>query len=123
VALSIPGGTLASADPGPLSQVLINLLINAAQAMEGKGRIELRTETVGSRVLLHVEDEGPGLPPEAQRQLFQPFFTTKERGGTGLGLAISLHLVKAMGGELRAQNREHGGARFTVELPAPPLAP
>ena len=64
-----------------------------------------------------VEDEGPGLSPEALEHAFDPFYTTKQ-GGTGLGLSIAFQIVDQQGGDLRAENREAGGARFTLELPA-----
>lgn len=117
--LSIEPGTVARADPGPLSQVLINLLLNAAQAAGGKGRILVSGRREQERVVIDVEDSGPGLAPEVREHLFQPFFTTKAPGkGTGLGLAVCLHLVSAMGGELFAANTASGGARFTVRLGA-----
>ena len=69
-------------------------------------------------VVLTVEDNGPGLPPGSLEEIFDPFFTTKEPGkGTGLGLAISAQLVEGMGGEIEAENREEGGALFTLRLP------
>jgi signal transduction histidine kinase len=69
-------------------------------------------------VVLTVEDNGPGVPPELLEEVFDPFFTTKEPGkGTGLGLALSAQLVEAMGGEILAGNREEGGATFTLRLP------
>jgi signal transduction histidine kinase len=108
------------AESGPLSQVLVNLLINAAQAMGGKGRIVVRTEAAdgGGRVV--VEDEGPGLPEQVKARLFEPFFTTKAAGkGTGLGLAVSRHLLSQFDGRLEAGDRPGGGARFTIALPAP----
>jgi C4-dicarboxylate-specific signal transduction histidine kinase len=68
-------------------------------------------------VAVEISDFGPGLSPEVQANLFQPFFTTKPAGkGTGLGLAVSMHLVAEMGGQLSAENAENGGARFTVRL-------
>lgn len=115
--VEIPAGLSAIADPGPLSQVVINLLLNAAQAMKGQGRIRIDARRDGERVALSIEDDGPGLTPEARAHLFEPFFTTKEAGkGTGLGLAVSLHLAHEMGGELRAEERT-AGARFTLALP------
>lgn len=114
----LPGELLAQADRALLSQVLLNLILNAAQAMGGKGTVTLNAETRNDRVLLHVDDEGPGLAPEVLQRLFEPFFTTKGAGkGTGLGLAVSRQLAHALGGELSAVNRERG-ARFTLDLPA-----
>ena len=111
-------GLVVLAESGPLSQVIINLVLNAAQAMEGKGTIELRTRRAGDVALIEVKDSGPGLTPEAKARMFEPFFTTKAAGkGTGLGLAVSQHLLSAMGGKLRADNAPGGGAVFTLDLP------
>jgi len=111
--------SVARADPGQLSQVLLNLLINAAQAMGGKGHIRLTCRRDGPRIVVEVLDSGAGIPPEALPRLFEPFFTTKSGGkGTGLGLAVSQRLIQAMGGEISAANVEGGGARFTVVLPS-----
>jgi two-component system, NtrC family, sensor kinase len=114
----IPSDSVVLAESGPLSQVLINLLINASQAMGGQGTIRISGKREDSVFLLHVEDSGPGIPPEVFPHLFQPFFTTKANGkGTGLGLAISRHLVESMGGELSVSNTGRG-ARFSLKLAA-----
>jgi signal transduction histidine kinase len=106
-------------EPGPLSQVLINLLLNAAQAMGGKGTILVQaTANSAGRVELVVMDEGPGVPPEIAPRLFEPFFTTKAPGkGTGLGLAVSRQLAINLGAQLGVRNRPQGGAAFFVALP------
>ncbi|MBI3180838.1 MAG: two-component sensor histidine kinase [Myxococcales bacterium] len=118
IKMELEPGAVAQAEQGPLSQVLINLLLNAAQAMGGKGAIRLAARRQGERIAIEVEDTGPGIPPEVMPRLFEPFFTTKAGGkGNGLGLAVSRHLLSAMGGELTADNGERG-ARFTVTLPA-----
>ncbi|MCP3143995.1 sensor histidine kinase [Pyxidicoccus xibeiensis] len=119
VELGLEPGLLARADPGPLSQILINLLLNAGQAMGGQGRVHVTSRREGDEAWLVVEDAGPGIPPEVMERLFEPFFTTKGRQGTGLGLAVSLRLAQVMGGRLLAENAPAGGARFTVSLPAP----
>jgi two-component system, NtrC family, sensor kinase len=119
VNVAIPHGMVARADPGPLSQVVLNLLLNAAQAMGGQGSVCVSAVRNGGTVSLEVEDDGPGLTPEVAARMFEPFFTTRAAGkGTGLGLAVSLHLARSMGGQLRGENRAEGGARFTLELPA-----
>jgi two-component system NtrC family sensor kinase len=119
VEVDIPSTVVARADPGPLSQVMLNLLLNAGQAMGGQGRVRLSGARDDRTVRLDVEDEGPGLTPEVAARMFEPFFTTRGAGqGTGLGLAVSLHLAHSMGGQLRGENRVEGGARFTLELPA-----
>jgi len=108
--------------PGRLHQILVNLLLNAAEAMEGAGRLEVRAWTEGAEVTVSVRDSGPGLTPEAVEHLFEPFFTTKSGGrGVGLGLATSLALVERVGGRLTGENHPGGGARFLVVLPATPL--
>ncbi|HYH95056.1 sensor histidine kinase [Hyalangium sp.] len=108
--------------PQRLTQVVLNLLVNAGDALEehrvAQGEIRVRGEVWGSRVVVLVEDNGPGFPPEVLPRLFEAFFTTKgpERG-TGLGLSISRELVERFGGTLHAENRPEGGARLRVELP------
>jgi C4-dicarboxylate-specific signal transduction histidine kinase len=101
-----------------LQQVLVNLLLNALQAMAHGGVLTLCCRDDGDGVLVSVMDSGPGLAPEVLRDLFQPFMTTKH-DGTGLGLWISHGLVERYGGVLRARNREDGasGAVFELWLP------
>ncbi|EAU65717.1 PilS2 [Stigmatella aurantiaca DW4/3-1] len=118
VSFALEPGLLARADPGPLSQIVINLLLNAAQAMGGEGAVRVSTRREGGEVWLAVEDGGPGLSAEVMARLFEPFFTTKDGKGTGLGLAVSLHLAQGMGGRLVAENIPAGGARFTLCLAA-----
>jgi C4-dicarboxylate-specific signal transduction histidine kinase len=109
------------ADARRLGQVLLNLLLNAADALEESQvegpRVALKVQAQQERVCLVLEDNGPGFAPEHLTRLFTPFFTTKAHGkGTGLGLALSREYVEGFGGSLRAENRPEGGARFTVEL-------
>ena len=109
------------ADEHQLGQVLLNLLLNAADAMGGVGRVAIDAREEAGAVELTVADEGPGLRGEHLARLFEPFFTTKEPGeGTGLGLAISNRIVESMGGTLTAANRAPRGAVFTVRLPGAP---
>lgn len=110
-------------DGGQLQQVLINLLSNARHALEEQGRggvIRLRTRRMNDRrVLLEVEDNGPGIPQAIQARIFDPFFTTKPAGvGTGLGLSIVLSVVREHGGQVRLQSPPPGGALFQIELPS-----
>ena len=110
---------VALADPGPLSQVVINLLINAAQAIGGPGTIRVVGGAEAGRVRIEVLDSGPGVPAELRDRIFEPFFTTKSGGkGTGLGLAVSQHLMRAMSGDISVGESPHGGGKFTVSLPA-----
>lgn len=111
-------GVTVRSRPGELEQVLFNILLNAAQAMDGAGRIEARAQANGEQVVLSIRDTGPGIAPECLARVFDPFFTTKQPGeGTGLGLAISYEIVHEMGGSIQASNDPRGGARFEIALP------
>ena len=122
---------LARADAEQLRQVLLNLIRNAAQAMSGRGAVQLATRGREERpagasakdathwVEISVRDQGPGIAPQVLKNLFVPFFTTKERG-TGLGLAISQRVVADMGGRIEVATRPGAGATFTVLLPVSP---
>lgn len=104
-----------------LAQVVLNLLLNAADAIEGEGviRIEVRPSDDGEWVELVVADTGPGIAPEVREHLFEPFVSTKPTGqGTGLGLAVCHTLVERLGGTIEAGDAPEGGARFTIRLPA-----
>jgi signal transduction histidine kinase len=101
-----------------IMQVLLNLLLNAADATEQKGRVSLRAERIDGRVRLIVEDDGGGIDPSVAARLFEPFVTTKEVGkGTGLGLAVCRGLVESVEGSIVHDETFRGGARFVVELP------
>jgi signal transduction histidine kinase len=103
-------------EPGALGQVILNLLDNALDAMGGQGTVRVLGSSDGSRVCVKVIDEGPGIPPEIQPQLFAPFFTTKGVGkGTGLGLYISHEIVRRLGGTLRFETGP-SGTTFIVEI-------
>jgi len=104
-------------DAGRLEQVVVNLLLNAGEAMQHRGRIEVsaRRAAGDEAVELRVRDQGPGIPSEIQDRIFDPFFTTTR--GTGLGLAVSYGIVQAHGGTLSARNDPAGGAVFTLSLP------
>jgi CheY-like chemotaxis protein len=121
-------------DRAGLEQVVTNLLVNAAHAAGtvGGGHVWLTGSRVGSRYLIVVEDDGPGISSAIMPHIFEPFFTTKPLGqGTGLGLSVSLGIVEQYGGTLRASDLGVGGdgeadrgkgARFVVELPVSPFA-
>ena len=112
-----PGATVL-ARPGELEQVVFNVLLNAAQAMQGAGRIEASARNGNGQVALSVRDTGPGIAPPHLAQVFDPFFTTKPPGeGTGLGLAISYEIVHEMNGTISAANHPDGGACFEIVLP------
>jgi nitrogen fixation/metabolism regulation signal transduction histidine kinase len=113
---------LVEVDRDQITQVLINLLANAEQAMPAGGRVVVRAgAAAGGEVFLEVEDEGPGIRPEDRPRLFEPYFTTKE-GGTGLGLAIALRIAQEHGGRLCEAGRPGRGACFRLELPRAPAA-
>ena len=106
-----------------LQQVVLNFVVNAEQAILNSGRlpgrITVRSRNEGERVLLEVEDTGPGVPPDDEAKLFQPFFTTKPVGqGTGLGLSVSYGIIDSMGGQMGYRRAPAGGAIFYFELPA-----
>ena len=107
-----------SADPGQLKQALINVMINAADAVaDNQGTVEITAERHGDNgVAIAVGDNGGGVPPQETERIFQIFHSTK-KGGTGLGLAISQRIVEAHGGTISAGQREGGGALFTIVLP------
>ena len=96
------------ADPIRLTQALLNLLINALQAVEKNGRVEVSAAVVDGLVCVAVSDNGPGIPPEKLASIFDPYFTTKAEG-SGLGLWIAQQIATAHGGSLRAQNGPSGG--------------
>jgi CheY-like chemotaxis protein len=111
------------ADGHQVQQVLLNLIINAEQAMlsaNGRGIIVVRSwhEPSEESVILEINDDGPGIPEELQAKIFDPFFTTKEVGkGTGLGLTVAYAIVQEHGGRIRLESRPPAGASFYVQLP------
>jgi|GEM_PF-1225041 len=111
------------ADSNQLQQVLLNLLVNAQQAICGikkNGKVEIAVHRVsGPMAEVHVEDDGPGIPDTQRAAVLQPFFTTKPAGeGTGLGLPICVDILRALGGSLRIEDTESGmGTRFVISLP------
>jgi C4-dicarboxylate-specific signal transduction histidine kinase len=123
VTLSLAQGLPSvAADRTQLQQVLVNLAVNAIQAMVGAGaairELGLRSEATDAGVRVSVSDSGPGIPPDDLPRLFQSFFTTKQ-GGMGMGLPICRSIIETHGGTLDAENNPEGpGARFTFTLPA-----
>ena len=122
---ALPAGLpLVFADPHQLQQVLLNLIINAEQAMigaNGRGTLIVRTwhEPDRDAVVLEVNDDGPGVPDEVQPRVFDPFFTTKDVGkGTGLGLTVAYAIVQEHGGRIMLKSQQGSGASFVLELPA-----
>ncbi len=120
---------LTMADPYQLQQVVLNLLVNAEQALleeRGKGNVRIRTRHTaqpdGKRILLEISDDGPGVPAINASRIFDPFFTTKPPGvGTGLGLSIVYGIVQQHAGDVTFESQPGSGAKFTVDLPVVPV--
>jgi CheY-like chemotaxis protein len=117
------GLPLVFADGHQVQQVLLNLVINAEQAMltaHGRGILVVRTwhDPERESLVLEINDDGPGIPDEVQPKIFDPFFTTKDVGqGTGLGLTVAYAIVQEHGGRIRVESAPSGGTSFYVELP------
>jgi signal transduction histidine kinase/iron only hydrogenase large subunit-like protein len=99
-----------------LKQAFLNMILNAAEAMEGRGNITITTVSGKRRVQVKVQDTGPGIPPEILKEIFSPFFTTKEKG-TGLGLAISYGIIERHSGTIDVKTALGKGSTFIVSLP------
>ncbi len=111
-------------EPGPMTQVFMNLLKNAAQAIQGRGTIRVSSKAAEAGIEIRVADTGAGIPPEALSKIFEPFFTTKPVGeGTGLGLAIVHGIVEKHGGRISVASRVGSGTELTLLLPASPPRP
>jgi two-component system NtrC family sensor kinase len=102
-----------------LRQVLLNLLLNALDAMPGSGTLTVRTTAGPTMALVEIQDSGVGIPPDVQAHLFEPFFTTKPTG-TGLGLSICAHIVTQHGGQIEVESVPGQGSTFRVALPYRP---
>lgn len=113
---------MVSIDPEQIRQVLLNLVINAVQAMPTAGQIRLRALPEGGEVRIEVQDEGIGIADENLERIFDPFFTTRT-GGTGLGLSIAYQIVNKHGGHISARKNPERGMTFTVTLPVAAEAP
>lgn len=121
IELEAPEGLRARMDRGQLHQALLNVLLNAIQAMPEGGTLRIRAERApagrrGGGLSIRVQDTGPGIGPAELERIFEPYFTTKE-GGTGLGLALARKVVQEHGGEIGAESPAGGGALFTIRLP------
>ena len=114
-----------SGDRQYLSQVFVNLILNAVEAMRGGGTLTLSSDVSVDTgcIAIHIADTGPGISPEVLKSIFDPFFTTRTSGrGTGLGLSVSLGIIQKHGGEIRVESTVGEGSTFTVILPAARLA-
>ena len=118
-----PGLPQITADPAQIHQVLVNLMVNAIQSMPQGGTMTIQTRGEGDQVIIEVEDTGVGMDQEVLKQMFVPFFTTKEVGkGTGLGLSVVHGIVTSHGGKIRAESIVGKGSRFEVRLPMAPAS-
>lgn len=112
------GDACIAIDPSRFSQVMLNLLVNARDAMPNGGTITISTRTNGHYAFVSVQDTGCGMPEEVKERLFEPFFTTKEEGkGTGLGLATAYGIVREAGGMIAVESEPDAGSTFTLSLP------
>jgi two-component system NtrC family sensor kinase len=104
--------------PGQVNQVILNMLVNAAQAIESDGEIRIRTKATDQHIVLEIEDNGCGMPDDVQAKIFDPFFTTKPVNvGTGLGLSISYGIIEKQGGKIEVRSEVGKGTCFTILLP------
>jgi signal transduction histidine kinase len=103
---------------GQLSQVFLNIIANAVDAIDGKGTVSIETQDLGEKVRIAIQDTGPGIPQEIQAKIFDPFFTTKDVGkGTGLGLSIVHGIVEKHGGRIWVESEMGKGSIFFIEVP------
>jgi signal transduction histidine kinase len=109
-------------DEEQMVQVLLNLLMNPLQILSGGGEIVVRTRRTATELILEVDDDGPGIPEEQRKRVFDPFFTQRE-GGIGLGLTVAQQIVRAHGATLVAEASPQGGARFRIAFPDSPPEP
>jgi len=103
-----------------MNHVFMNIILNAAQAMEGKGTLSLTTRLApgGDKVVVEIADTGPGIPEDILKHIFEPFFTTKEEGkGTGLGLSMVYGIIEDHGGKITAKSKVGSGTTMIIELP------
>lgn len=112
-----PTSCLVRAQPQLLQQVLFNLLLNACQALKSRGKIKIWIEKKNRNIYLYVKDSGPGISQEAQKKIFEPFYTTKAKGqGTGLGLSLSREIIRRFDGDIGVVSEEGCGATFWFYL-------
>jgi signal transduction histidine kinase/iron only hydrogenase large subunit-like protein len=104
------------ADEAQLKQVFLNIIMNAAQAMEGNGKLTINVSSGKKQIRIKIQDTGPGIPPEVIKHIFDPFFTTKEKG-TGLGLAISYGIIERHQGKIDIETELGKGTTFIITLP------
>ena len=116
-----PGLPRIAASPAQMQQVILNLLLNAVDAMPQGGKVRLQTRSLPGegQIEMRCQDSGVGLAPQEQEKIFQPFYTTKGERGTGLGLAVTREIVQDHQGTIRLESEKGHGATFIVRLPVP----
>ncbi len=107
----------AKLDPRLMKQAVLNLMLNATQAMTGGGELILKVEQVDGQAEITITDTGPGISPELQDQIFQAYYTTK-KGGTGLGLPMTRRIAEEHGGTIRLESEMGKGSKFTLSVPS-----
>jgi PAS domain S-box-containing protein len=117
VEVEVPQLPLVLGEPVELRQIFLNLLLNAQDAMPTGGVVRITGRLENEAIVVMVEDEGQGIPPEYLNRIFDPFFSTKGEHGTGLGLSIACAAMARIGGTISATNRPKGGAMFTLSFP------
>jgi len=121
---SYAGDTCVIASPDQLRQALNNVILNAIQAMKGRGTLRLATSVMDQSVTATISDSGPGIPKQHLSKIFDPFFTTKGQGeGSGLGLTVARRIVRKFGGDIRLDSVEGQGTSCIITLPATPRSP
>jgi signal transduction histidine kinase len=108
---------LVTGRSGEIVSALVNLVVNAIDAMPSGGTITLRTGQTDTSSWVAVQDDGPGMPPEIERRVFEPFFTTKGEEGTGLGLAMVYACMQRHGGSVALETAPGRGTTFTLSFP------
>lgn len=111
-----PGPLVCKVDADLLKQAILNLLLNATQAMDGQDELIIRTESRQRQAKIDIIDTGPGIAPEEQEKIFEAYYTTK-RGGTGLGLPTCRRIIEAHGGHIELVSEKDKGSNFTICLP------
>jgi PAS domain S-box-containing protein len=104
-------------DAGQVNQVFMNVLVNAAQAIMGRGTVSVKTRRVANWIEVSISDTGVGISEENRKRIFDPFFTTKQPGNTGLGLSICYQIIREHGGDILVDSRVDKGTTFTIKLP------
>lgn len=112
---------MVTCDLQQMNHVIMNLILNAAQAMDGRGTLRIKTalKDAGERILFEISDTGPGISPDILPRIFEPYFTTKKEGqGTGLGLSLVYRIIENHNGQIQARSTPGEGTTFTIEMPA-----